>query len=37
MEFTLSKLIEKGLHSPSLEQILDRIYALKMKSQPHQE
>jgi hypothetical protein len=35
MEFTLSKLAEQGLNSPSLERILERICALKMKSPPH--
>jgi predicted ATP-dependent endonuclease of OLD family len=35
MRFTLAKLIEQGLRSPSLEGILEGIRALKMKSAPN--
>jgi len=34
MEFTLTKLTEQGLRSPSLELILEKIRALKAKSLP---
>ena len=35
MQFTLSKLVEQGLQSPSLNGILERISALKMMNTPH--